>query len=428
MIMPELSMRYSFDGIAHEDMIVAVYFMEIGKGGNVVSRIRNVSNLIYPGAWVEMTSDAEEAWEKYAARVVGIYETPPYEIEVPPDVQRRQFIVHLAIPLANIDPNLPSLLTSVAGEIQAYGNIKLIDLYLPRSYVENYSGPKFGPVGIREILNVRDRPLLLGIMKPSQGYTPEQGAAFFFEAAIGGVDIIKDEELLSDPDYCRRTERIELYMAAERRAFEETGEHTLYAVNITDQADRLVPNALEAVELGANALMVNYMQVGLDTVRMLCEDARVTVPVLGHNTGSTSMLAATHTGISMPLINGKLPRLCGVDMGIVLSGEGSFPVLRERCLLLVREMLSPFYGIRPVLPVIASGITPGRAGKLIRQYGSDMVLGSGSCIFGHPQGPAAGARAFRQVIRAVTEGRKIEDAAQEHQELEEALNLWGGPD
>jgi 2,3-diketo-5-methylthiopentyl-1-phosphate enolase len=419
------NMRYSFNSIVHEDMIVATYFMEIDKGSDVISRIRKVASLIYPGTWVEVANDAEKAWDKHAARIVSIYETPPYEIEVSSDVQKRQLIAQLAIPLANVDQNLPSLLTSVAGEIQAYGNIKLIDLYLPHSYAEHFSGPKFGVKGIREVLNVQERPLLLAIMKPSQGYTPEEGASLFFGAAVGGVDVIKDEELLSDPGYCRRTERVKLYMAAERQAFEETGEHTLYAVNVTDRVDRLLPNATQAIELGANALMVNYMQVGLDATRMLCEDARIAVPVLGHSSGSTSIFAATHTGMSMPLINGKLPRLCGIDMGIVLSGRGSFPVLKERCLLLVREMLSPFHNVRPVLPIIASGITPGRAGELIREYGSDIALGSGSCIFGHPQGPAAGARAFRQAIRSVTEGRDIESAAKEYQELAKALDLWG---
>jgi 2,3-diketo-5-methylthiopentyl-1-phosphate enolase len=424
MLAPDI--RYSFDGIAREDVVIATYFMGIDRGSDIISRIRKIASLIYPGTWVETVSDAENAWEKHAARIAGIYETPPHEIELPPEVQKRQFIVQLAVPLASMDQNLASLLTSVAGEIQAYGSIKLVDLYLPRGYVERFSGPRFGINGIREILDVRKRPLLLAILKPSQGYTPEEGASLFYEAAAGGVDIVKDEELLSDPAYCRRTERVRLYMDAERRAFEETGEHTLYAVNITDRVDRLVPNALEAIELGANALMVNYMQVGLDAARMLCEDPRITVPVLGHNTGATSLYAAIHTGMSMPLINGKLPRLCGVDMGIVLSGRGGFPALKERCLLLVREMLSPFYDIRPVLPIVASGITPGRTGELIAEYGSDMALGSGSCIFGHPQGPAAGARAFRQAIKSVSDGRDIRDAAQEHQELSEALELWGG--
>jgi 2,3-diketo-5-methylthiopentyl-1-phosphate enolase len=240
------------------------------------------------------------------------------------------------------------------------------------------------------------------------------------------VDIVKDEELLMDPGYCRRARRVELYMNAEKRAYEETGEHTLYAVNITDQVDRLLPNALEAMELGANALMVNYMHVGLEATRMLCTDPRITVPVLGHNSGVTSMLAGTHTGISAVLINGKLPRLAGVDMAIVLSGLGSFPILWERCLLLIREMLSPLYAIDPILPLVANGVTPGRVGRLVGAMGNEVALGAGSAIFGHPQGPAAGARAFRQAIQVAADGQDAANAAEDQPELAEALKLWGG--
>jgi len=418
-------LRYTLDGIDLQSMIVATYFLELDGGADIIARIRQVSSLIYPGAWTETSGEAQHGWEKHAARILGIYETPPYEIQLQSGVPNRRFIFQIAVPLVDLGESLASLLTFVGGEILAYGNLKLLDLYLPESYTRRFHGPQFGVEGLRQLLNAPERPLVLAILKPSQGYSPQEGASIFFEAARGGVDIIKDEELLFDPAYCRRAERVRLYMAAEKRAFEETGEHTLYAVNITDPADRLIPNALEAIELGANALMVNYMQVGLDMARTLCEDSRVSVPVLGHNSGATSVFASTHTGMSAPLANGKIPRLCGMDMGIVLSGRGGFPALPERVLLLVRELLTPLHAIRPTLPVIANGITPGLAHAVVRAYGRDVALGAGSAIFGHPQGPAAGARAFRQAIQAVVDGRDVQAAAEEHRELGEALRLWG---
>ena len=423
--MLNLELQYSFDGIDLQNVVVATYFMEIDRGDDIVFRARKVASLIYPGAWTDTAGYDLEASKKHAARILGIYETPPYEIELPADSSRRRFIVQLAIPLIDIEWSVASLLTSVAGEILAYSNLKLLDLYLPRSFVEHFKGPKFGVEGLRKLLGVYGRPLLLAIIKPSQGYSPAEGAASFFDAASGGVDIVKDEELLSDPSYCKRVKRVELYRQAEKRAFEETGEHTLYAVNITDRVDRLLPNALEALEAGANALMVNYMAIGLEATQMLCEDSRVTVPILGHNSGVTSIHASTHTGMSSLLINGKLPRLCGVDLGIALSGLGSFPVLPERLLLLVRDMLSPFHNIPPTLPIIANGVTPGRVAGLLRTYGNDIALGAGSAIFGHPQGASAGGRAFRQAITCCLEGRDLDSTLGEYQELSAAVKLWG---
>ena len=40
-------------------------------------------------------------------------------------------------------------------------------------------------------------------------------------------------------------------------------------------------------------------------------------------------------------------------------------------------------------------------------------------------GPAAGARAFRQGIDAVLEGKTLREAGKEYEELGIALDLWG---
>ncbi len=423
MVSPYLD--YPFDGIEHEGVVIATYFIEIPAGEDVLSRLRELSALFYPGTWTDVAGVSAERRTQHTAHILGVYEAPPYELEVPADVLVRRFIMQIAIPLCDVGDSLATLLTQVAGEIVAYGGVKLLDLYLPHAYTASFKGPKFGLQGIREQLGVPHRPLLLAIFKPSRGYSPQEGAAIFLEAARGGADIVKDDELLADPSYCRRAERVKLYAQAAQLAFEETGERTLYAVNITDRPERLLPNALEALELGANALMVNYLQVGLDATRVVCEDPRINVPVLGHNSGSTSLYAGTHTGISAVLANAKLPRLAGTDMTVVLSGAGSYPMLRERCLLVARELRGPFHHLRAALPVIASGIVPGRVGKLYADFGADVALASGGSLFGHPAGPRAGARAFRQAIDAIMAGRDLADAAAEHEELRVALQVWG---
>ncbi len=423
MLTPEF--RYTFDGAAQDEAIIATYALEIDAEGDVLSQLRLLARFVYPGTGNEVAGVTPDRWQRHAARILGIYEVPPHETERPPDARVRRFVAQIAFPTDIIGDNLTMLMTAVAGEIQAYGRTKLIDLFLPERYIGRFiSGPKHGVEGVRGLLNVPNRPLLLAIYKPSQGFTPEEGAATFYEVAAGGADIVKDDELLSDPGFCRRAERVRLYMAAEKRVFEETGEHTLYAVNITDQPDRLLANALEAIDLGASALMVNYVQVGLDAARMVCEDRRVTVPVLGHNSGATSLYASPNCGLSTTLINAKLPRLCGLDICIFLTDLGKFPMLREHGILIVREMLSPLYHVRPILPVAAGGVTPGRIDIICSQYGHDIAVGAGGTIFGHPHGPRAGARAFRQAIDAVMEARDIADAAREHPELGAAVVLW----
>lgn len=385
-----------------------------------------ITCFLYPGTGANVAGVTPGRKERHSGRVLGIYETPQYEVRVPIGIQKRNFVVQIGIPVVNIGESLAMLLSNTAGEILAFGNIKLLDLHFPEGYIRNYQGPKYGIEGIRQTLNVYDRPLLLAIYKPSLGYTPEEGASYFYEVAVGGVDIVKDDELLSDPSFCRRKERVKLYSAAENRAFEETGEHTLYAVNITDNVDNLVKNALEVIELGANAVMINYLQVGLDATRMVCEDPRVTIPILGHNSGATSLYASHNSGMSSILINAKLPRLCGVDLIIFFTNYGNYPTLQERSELMAKEMLKPLYSVRSTLPIAAGGITPGLVDTLFLNYGQDIAIGSGGCIFGHPQGPKAGAMAFRQAIKSVIDGRELTNAAEEYEELNGALEKWGG--
>lgn len=418
-------MHNNFDEISHEDFVIATYSIGVDKDDDVQTKTDLITKFIFPGTGVQVAGDTPKRKEMHSGRVLNIYEAPQYEIQVPVGKENRNYIVQIGVPVINIGESLTMLLTITAGEILAFGNIKLLDLYFPRGFISNYHGPKFGVEGIRQTLDVYERPLLLAIYKPSLGYSPNEGAKNFYEVAVGGADLVKDDELLSDPSFCRRLERVKQYTEAEKRAFEETGEHTLYAVNITDNVDQLVKNALDVIELGANALMINYLQVGLDAARMVCEDPRITIPVLGHNSGATSFYANHNSGMSATLINAKLPRICGVDLCIFFTNYGKFPTLRERSKLIFKEMLRSLNDIHATFPIAAGGITPGLVDKLYSDFGQDIVLGSGGCIFGHPQGPKAGATAFRQAIESSVEGRDLTQAADEHEELKVALETWG---
>lgn len=95
------------------------------------------------------------------------------------------------------------MLSTVIGNISSSGKVKLLDLSFPESFLGQFKGPKFGVNGIRELLGVWDRPLLNNMIKPCTGLDPEETAKLAYEAAVGGVDIIKDDELVADAPHCR---------------------------------------------------------------------------------------------------------------------------------------------------------------------------------------------------------------------------------
>jgi 2,3-diketo-5-methylthiopentyl-1-phosphate enolase len=53
---------------------------------------------------------------------------------------------------------------------------------------------------------------------------------------------------------------------------------------------------------------------------------------------------------------------------------------------------------KPTMPMLAGGVTGEMIGPLIRESGTDIILGVGGAIQGHPGGAEAGTRAIRALI------------------------------
>ncbi|MEG1619571.1 MAG: RuBisCO large subunit C-terminal-like domain-containing protein [Eubacterium sp.] len=377
------------------------------------------------GTWLKVPGETEEVRERSIGRVVGVYEAPSYQIGIPKEVDERHFIIRIAFPSTNFGPSFAMLLSSVIGNISSSGKVKLLDLEFPNAFLKEFKGPKFGVQGIRDILGVQDRPLLNNMIKPCTGLDPKTTGALAYEAAVGGVDIIKDDELVSNPPHCPLTERVKYVMDACKKADAVKGEKTLYAFNITDRTERLIENAHKVIDLGGNCLMVNYNTIGLDAARMLAEDPEINVPILAHSDYTGAVYESPWSGMSAGLIGATLPRLAGLDMIITLTPYGKFPMMMDTFITGGYKMLSPLGHIKPVFPMPGGGTTQGHIEDMIHKFGKDVMIAAGGAIHGHPMGPAAGARAFRQGIDAVMAGQTLEQAGKEYKELGAALEAWG---
>lgn len=424
--MSEIDMLALAEQIEEEERyVIATYYLETGVTADIVKKISAIAVEQTTGTWVPVPEETPEVRERHVAKVIGIYETPSYEFEVPEEVKTRHFIFQLAYPAINFGPQIPMLLSTVIGNISMSGKLKLIDLKFPKSFLQSFKGPKFGTKGIRDLLNVYDRPLLNNMIKPCTGYTPEVGARIFSNAIHGGVDIVKDDELISDPPFCPRLERIKLYMAEAKRYYEETGNKVLYTVNITDSADKIKDNAKRALDAGANALMLNYLTAGISTLQSLAEDPEINVPILAHLDFAGTMYESPYSGMSSYLILGKLARLAGADIVVYPSPFGKFPFLRERHLEIGYHLLGKWLDFKPVFPMPGGGIMPAVVPAIIRDLGVDCILGAGGAIHGHPMGPVAGGKAMRQAIEATIKGISLKEAGKEYPELQRAIEAWG---
>ena len=410
------------------DYVVATYLYRTPADVDIHRAARALAELQSTGTWVALERETQAIRERHAGRVIAIWEIPDHEMEMPPGVGLRDWVIQIGYPSHNIGGQIPLLLATVSGECASSGQIKLLDLHLPESFVGAFKGPKFGLEGIRELVGATDRPLLITMMKPALGLTPKESAEVFYQAAIGGSDGVKDDELLVSHPWSHFVDRVREHERAATAAFEETGHRTLYFVNITDRPDRLMANAYRAIEAGASALMVDFVTVGTSALSMLADDPAIAVPVMGHLAFAGAIYASPWSGVSSHLVLGKLPRLAGADIIVYPSPYGTLQYARSKHLRLAQVMTDPFYAIRRTVPTPGGGLHAGYVPRLFADLGNDYALGAGGAIHGHPMGAAAGARAIRQAMDAASHGQALDEAAAAHPELAAALARWPEPD
>ncbi len=411
------------EGTNTEDYVVGTYLFR-SRSKDMLKQAASMAVEQTTGTWIEVPGETKDLLERHRGKVLSIWEVPDYETDRERP-EERVHILQIAYPVQNIGFQIPLLLTTVFGNISMIGDIKLLDLSLPRSLVSHLPGPRFGVKGIRELLEVPERPLLNNMIKPSTGITPEQGAALFYQAAMGGTDIIKDDEVLGDTDFSPVLRRVELYMKEAEKVRAETGRKVLYAVNVTDEPERCLNKAMAAVDNGANAIMVNYLPTGIGILSSLARNPKIGVPIVAHLDFGGAFYASPWHGISSHLIYGKLARLAGVDMITIPTPYGKFAISREKYMKMVIALGHPIPGKERAWPIAGGAIKPGHLPQLFHDLGKDFIVGAGGAIYGHPMGPAAGARAFRQAIDLIMTRGDFNGSLEGLPELKTALDQWG---
>ena len=323
--------------------------------------------------------------------------------------------------------NIPQYLSVIAGNLFGLGKleaVRLLDIDLP----ENLSGcgPKFGIDGIRKIVGteVSCRPHIGTIIKPKVGLNPKDTAQVAYEAALGGLDLIKDDETLTNQTFCPLFDRLEAVMDALDRAKDETGKQVLYAVNVTTGGDRIVELAHKAVSAGANMLMVDVLTAGFSAIQALAEAPGINVPIHVHRTMHGALTRNPHHGIAMRPI-AKLVRSAGGDQLHTGSVSGKMGSKAGEVIADNREITKPLSYLKPVFPVSSGGLHPGKVAAEIAKLGTDIVLQAGGGIHGHPEGTTAGTRAMLQAAEAAILGIPAREYAASHPELAAALAKWG---
>ena len=329
--------------------VIATYQLK-GESGSFEKKAEGIALGLTVGSWTELPLLEQEQLRKYKGRVVSVEER---------EDEGSWAEVKIGYPGHNYSNDIPAILTTVFGKLSLDGEVKLLDLEFSEDLKKSYPGPRYGIEGIRELTGVYERPLLMSIFKGVIGRDLTFLENQLRAQALGGVNVVKDDEILFDNSLTPFYERVRLGKKVLDGVFEETGKRTLYAVNLTGKTSQLRDKARKASELGADALLFNVFSYGLDVLQELREDPEISLPIMAHPAFAGAAAASPQYGVSYSLWLGKLLRMAGADFSLFPSPYGSVALEKSNVLSISRELTKDDAHLKKTLPVpISTYVNP----------------------------------------------------------------------
>lgn len=281
---------------------------------------------------------------------------------------------------------LMSVLLGGQMDIDLVESCKLLDVDFG-PLLRRFPGPSYGLEGIRDLTGAYDRPLIGGIVKPKIGLTPDQLAEVCYEMAAGGIDFIKEDEILGDPPWCPLKKRVPAVAEALK------GFKTLYAPSITADGDEVVRRAKLIKSLGATAVHLNLWS-GLGAY--LNVRKKVDIPLFFQKSGDKVFTTGPYS-LRFTLMC-KFIRLIGCDFTHIGMWGGYMSEPQEELEARLDALQGHWFEAPKVVPSFSCGAHPGMVRALVNRFGNDIMISSGGAIHGHPMGVRAGVLAFRQAL------------------------------
>lgn len=302
-------------------------------------------------------------------------------------------LIDIAFPIVNTDwygDGISHLLCQVMGgqmDIDIFSVCRLKNIKLPKKVEQQFLGPRQGITGIRKFVNRYDKPLSGAIVKPKTGISPQTLSDMVKELLDGGVDFIKEDEILSNPSFCRLEDRVELIS----NIVNNCGRGVIYCFCINGDHHTILERAKFVTANGGNGIHINFWS-GLGVYNSI---RRLDLPLFIHYQKSGDKILTDKRnpfGIDWAVLC-DLAGLCGVDT-IHAGMWGGYLSDDENDLLITLDTLHK----RNVLPALSCGMHPGLVNTTADKFGTDFLANCGGAVHGHPGGPLAGALAMRQAI------------------------------
>jgi ribulose-bisphosphate carboxylase large chain len=324
----------------------------------------------------------------------------------------KEGVVKIAFPLSNInldEDGVSQILCHIAGgqvDILEIQRCQILNIELPIEVEESFRlQPAYGIDGFRRFNGVYDKPFFGGIIKPKVGMPPEILLEAVKEMVEGGVNFIKEDELLGNPDHCPLEQRVPLIT----NWLKENAPDVIYCFCINGDSPYALQRAKFIADNGGNGIHINVWS-GLGVYRAIRKE-NPNLWIHFQKSGDkffTDRRAPFH--IYWPVLC-KIAGWSGVD-SIHAGMIGGYMNQDEEELNDTLKMLWKYN----IVPALSCGMHPGLVqyiNDLLNNF--DWMANVGGAMHGHPMGTLSGGLAMKQAINK--EFDKIE--------YKTAIEKWG---
>lgn len=304
--------------------------------------------------------------------------------------------VTIGYPSAIASGQIPQLVNLLFGNVSIYAGVRLLDVRLPKILLDCFDGPRFGVHGLRQMIGVHDRPLLATALKP-RGTPVDALARMARDFALGGGDIVKDDQNLVDSDFEAFKQRTQACHRAVADANAASGRRCLYLPHVAAPANEL-ERYFEFVHwLGAPGVLACPMIMGLDTARTLAGDYGLLL--MAHPALTGSYTNSDVQGIDHGVLLGTLFRLMGADISIFPNVGGRFAYRAADCARIRDCLRAPLGDLRAAWPCPAGGMRLHNLDNMATDYGADTVFLVGGALLGQSESLQSSTSMFLDEIR-----------------------------
>lgn len=243
--------------------------------------------------------------------------------------------------------------------------VRLEKVCLPQGVCKGLKGPRFGLGGIRGMLNLEHTscPLLCLMLDVKTSSSPRLLGEAAYEAALGGANVLLDDELLHDQSFCRLESRVSSISDGLERAQQETGLRYAYAANISSDHPELLERAEIALENGASCLMVCDAFMAIPEVKSLRHDPTLNAPIYVHSPQPPANFFSKGV-LSLFL------RIAGADLIYVDEEDPAETDILESLV----KPLDRVPNFLPSLPVLSGPKDPGSFKDRFAKFGCDVAI------------------------------------------------------